>query len=82
VAAFASWALLAVGAWATIFLWRRDGLRPAAAVAVACAAAVAALDGALAAVCGYDPIGAVQSTRSPRSGPTGSGSSGRRRRSR
>jgi hypothetical protein len=62
VAAFASWALLAVGAWATIFLWRRDGPRPAAGVAAACAVAVVMLNGALAAAYGYDPIGALQST--------------------
>jgi hypothetical protein len=62
VAAFASWALLAVGAWATIFLWRRDGLRRAAAAAAACAVTVIVLNGALAAAYGYDPIGALQST--------------------
>jgi methylthioxylose transferase len=62
LAAFASWALLAVGVWATIFLWRRDGLRPAAAVAAACALAVVALNAVLAAAYGYDPIGALRST--------------------
>jgi hypothetical protein len=62
VAAFASWAVLAVGAWVAIFLWRRDGLRPAAAVAAACGSAVVAFDGALAAAWGYDPIGTLRST--------------------
>jgi methylthioxylose transferase len=62
LAAFASWALLAAGAWAAIFQWRRDGLRPAAAVAGACAVAVVAFNGALAAMAGYDPIGTLRST--------------------
>jgi methylthioxylose transferase len=64
LAAFASWALLAVGAWAAIFLWRRDGPRPAIAAAAACAVAVVALNACLAAAYGYDPIGALQSTES------------------
>lgn len=62
VAAFFSWALLAVAAWAAIFLWRRDGPRHAAAVAATCTVAVVALNGALAAAVGYDPIGAVRAT--------------------
>jgi hypothetical protein len=62
LAAFASWALLAVGAWAAIFLARRDGPRPPVAVAFACAVAVVAFNAALAAASGYDPIGTLRST--------------------
>ncbi|MEA2178562.1 MAG: methylthioxylose transferase, partial [Solirubrobacteraceae bacterium] len=48
LATLMSWALLGVGAWAAIVVWRRDGLRPAVALAVACGVATLALDGALA----------------------------------
>jgi hypothetical protein len=57
-----SWALLAIGAWAAIVAWRRDGARAALALAAACAAATLALDGALALATGYDPIGTLQAT--------------------
>jgi methylthioxylose transferase len=57
-----SWALLAVGAWATVLAWRRRGLRGAAGLAVACAAAWLALNGALAAAYGYDPIATLRAT--------------------
>jgi hypothetical protein len=57
-----SWALLAVGAWAAIVVWRRDGWRPGLAIAAACAAATIALDVALALATGYDPIGALRAT--------------------
>jgi hypothetical protein len=57
-----SWALLAVGAWATVLAWRRRGPRAAAGLAVACAAAWLALNGALAAAYGYDPIGTLRAT--------------------
>ncbi len=62
VAAFFSWALLAVGAWAAILAWRRDGLRAALALAAGCAAAVVGFDAALAALSGYDPIGTLRAT--------------------
>jgi hypothetical protein len=62
VAALFSWALLAVGAWAALLVWRRDGLRPAALLATICAAATVLLNAALAAGWGYDPIGALEAT--------------------
>ena len=62
VAAFMSWALLAVGAWAAIVIWRRDGLRAAIVVAAGCGIAVAALLGFFAATYGYDPIGTLRAT--------------------
>ena len=57
-----SWALLAVGAWATALAWRRRGAPAAAGLAAACAAAWLALNGALAAAYGYDPIGTLRAT--------------------
>jgi hypothetical protein len=62
LAALMSWALLAVGAWAAILEWRRHGPRAAALLAAACAVAWLALNGALAAAYGYDPIGALRAT--------------------
>lgn len=61
-ASLMSWALLAVGAWAAIVVWRRDGWRPALVLAALCGAAVAVLQGALAARYGYDPIGTLRAT--------------------
>jgi hypothetical protein len=61
-AALFAWSLLGVGAWAAIVVARRDGLRAAAMLAAACAAAVAALNGALAAAYGYDPVGTLAAT--------------------
>ena len=62
VASLFSWALLAVGAWATALAWRRRGAPAAAGLAAACAAAWLALNGALAAAYGYDPIGTLRAT--------------------
>lgn len=59
VASFFSYALLGAGAFAAIVVLRRDGLRAAAGVALACTAAVAALYGGLAIASGYDAIGAL-----------------------
>jgi hypothetical protein len=62
VAAFFSWALMAVGAWAALVVLQREGRRSAVAVAAGCAAAWAALNGALAVAYGYDPIGTLLAT--------------------
>ncbi len=62
LAALLSWALLAIGAWGAVLVWRRDGRRAAAWLALACAAAWVALNSALAAVYGYDPIGTLRAT--------------------
>jgi len=51
-----------VAAWAALVVLMRDGWRRAMQLAAACAAAVAGLNGALAAWTGYDPIGALRST--------------------
>jgi hypothetical protein len=60
VASFLSWAMLAMGAFAAIVVWLREGLRPAIGVAALAAAALAAGYGALYAATGFDPIGAVR----------------------
>lgn len=60
--ALGSWALLAIGAWASIFVLRREGPRSACVLAAGCAVAVLALDGTLAGLYGYDPIGTLQAT--------------------
>jgi methylthioxylose transferase len=62
VAAFFSWALLAVGAWAVLVAVRRDGVRAGLALAAGCTLAVVAFNAALAAVYGYDPIGTLTAT--------------------
>jgi hypothetical protein len=61
-ASLMSWALLAVGAWAALVAYRRRGPRAALVLAASCAAAWLAVDGALAAACGYDAIGALRAT--------------------
>jgi methylthioxylose transferase len=61
-ASLMSWALLAVGAWAAIVTHRRSSARAALVLAGGCAAAWLALNGVLAAACGYDPIGALRAT--------------------
>jgi hypothetical protein len=62
VAALFSWLLLAMAAWAALVVLQREGPRRAALLAAACALAVLALNGVLAAWTGYDPIGALHST--------------------
>ncbi|MFA9272671.1 MAG: hypothetical protein ACEQSX_18365 [Baekduiaceae bacterium] len=57
-----NWALLAVGAWAALVVWRRDGWRPAVLVAAACGAGLVVVNGALAIASGYDPIGTIRAT--------------------
>jgi hypothetical protein len=60
LAAFMSWALLAVGAWAAIVVARREGVRPALALAAGGALALLAFNGLLAAATGYDSIGTLR----------------------
>lgn len=62
VAAFFSWALLAIGAWAALLTLLRDGWRAALGLAVGCGIAVLAFDGLLALAFGYDPIGTLRAT--------------------
>jgi hypothetical protein len=62
LATLGTWALLAIGAWAAIVAWRREGLGPAIRLAVACGLAVAAVNAMLALAYGYDPIGTLRAT--------------------
>lgn len=61
-ASFFAWSLLAIGAWAAVLAWRRDGLRSALALVGACAVTLLAAHVALAAATGFDPIGTLRAT--------------------
>ncbi len=60
LASFLSWALLAMGAFAALVVWLREGLRPAVTLAAIVAAALLAGYGALYAATGFDPVGAIR----------------------
>jgi methylthioxylose transferase len=57
-----AWSLLAIGAWAALLAWRRDGLKQMLALGLTCAAALLAVQGAFAALTGFDPIGTLRAT--------------------
>lgn len=59
LASLFSWALLAVGAWAAAVAALRHGIGSALRLAAWCAAALAGFYGLLAALTGFDPIGAL-----------------------
>jgi hypothetical protein len=61
-ASFFAWSLLAVGAWAAVLAWRREGVRAAAVLAAVCGAAVLGFYGLLYAATGFDPIGTIRAT--------------------
>ena len=62
LASLLSWALLAIGAWAAVVAWRREGLRSAVVLAAACGAALVVLNGALWLASGYDALGSLAAT--------------------
>jgi methylthioxylose transferase len=62
LASLFAWSLLAIGAWAAILAWRRDGPGAALRLAALCGAALIVLHAALAAFTGFDPIGTLQAT--------------------
>jgi methylthioxylose transferase len=62
VASFFAWSLLAVGAWAALVTWRRDGWRAAVALSAVCGVALVAFYALLHAATGFDPIGTLRST--------------------
>lgn len=62
VASLFSWALLALGAFAVLALWAREGLLRAVATGAGCAGALLAVHGGLWALAGWDPIGTVRAT--------------------
>jgi methylthioxylose transferase len=63
LATFCSWLLFAIPVWAALAAWQRAGLRTgwrdALRIAAIAAAAVVALNGALALAYGYDPFSAL-----------------------
>ena len=61
-ASFFAWSLLAVGAWAALVTWRRDGWRAALALSAVCGGALVAFYALLYAATGFDPIGTLRST--------------------
>lgn len=60
LASFFSYPLLALGAWAALVAWRRDGLGAAVRLAAACAATLLAAYALLFALTGYDPLGSLR----------------------
>ena len=62
VASFFAWSLLAVGAWAALVTWRRDGWRAAVGLASVCGVALVAFYALLHGATGFDPIGTLRST--------------------
>ncbi len=59
---FTAWSLLAVGFFVAVVVWRREGVRPALILAVACGIAVLLLNGVLALTTGYDAVGTLKAT--------------------
>ncbi len=57
-----AWSELAIGAWATILVLTRDGLKPALKLAVACGVALLGTQALLAISTGWDPIGTFHAT--------------------
>jgi len=57
-----AWSLLAVGAWAALLAWRRDGFKDMLALGLLCGAVLLAVHAALAALTGFDPIGTLHAT--------------------
>ena len=62
LAAFFSWLLLAIPAWAALVVLRRDGWRAGVRVGVVAAVGVAAFNLALFVIFGYDPFAALRAT--------------------
>jgi hypothetical protein len=61
-ASFFAWSLLAVGAWAALVTWRRNGWRAGLALSALCGVALVAFYALLYAATGFDPIGTLRST--------------------
>jgi hypothetical protein len=62
IASFFSYALLAIGAWAALLRWRRNGLATGLGVALLCAAALAAFYLVLHLVSGFDVLAVLRAT--------------------
>ena len=59
---FAGWSLMAIGFFAAVVAWRREGLRAALVLAAACGIAVLLMNGVLALTTSYDAIGTLLAT--------------------
>ena len=57
-----AWSLLAIGAWAALLAWRREGVRAMLALGALCAVVLLAVHAAFAALTGFDPIGTLRAT--------------------
>jgi len=57
-----AWSLLAVGAWAALLVLRRDGWRPALALAATCGVVLLAFHAAFWALTGFDAVGTIRAT--------------------
>jgi hypothetical protein len=62
MASLFAWSLLAVGAWAALLAWRRDGFKDMLALGLLCGGVLLAVHGAFAALTGFDPIGTLRAT--------------------
>ena len=62
VASLFAWSLLAVGAWAALLAWRREGVKAMLALGLLCGAILLAVHAVFAALTGFDPIGTLQAT--------------------
>ncbi len=62
VASFFAWSLLAIGAWAAILEWRRNGFRSAFVLAAVCGVVLLAFYALMWAASGFDPIGTIRAT--------------------
>ena len=58
-----AWSLLAVGAWAALLALQREGWRRALELSALCGLGLVVVHGSLAAVAGWDPLGALESVR-------------------
>jgi hypothetical protein len=62
IASVFAWSLLAIGAWAALIAWRREGPRTAALLSALCALCLITFYAALYAATGFDPIGTLAAT--------------------
>jgi hypothetical protein len=62
VASLFAWSLLAIGAWAALLAWRRDGLAAMLRLGLLSAAVLLAVHAGFAALTGFDPIGTLRAT--------------------
>jgi hypothetical protein len=62
LASLFAWSLLAIGAWAAILAWRRDGFAAMLRLGALSAAVLLAAHGAFAVATGFDPIGTLRAT--------------------